>query len=214
MSFVSLRFLLFFTAAALVYWVLPKQARPFWLLLASCGFYISFRAAYALLLAACTAVTYLGALAMDRTEELTLKRLCMLLCAAVCIGIPAVFKYAGFFADSLHALGLAGERRFSLVVPVGVSFYTFQALGYLIDVYKGRLRAEKSLVRYALFVSFFPQLTAGPIGQADALLPQLGGDARFDWLRVRRGLLRMCWGCFMKLVIADRLPWTPPRPAA
>lgn len=205
MSFVSVRFLLFFPIAALIYWVLPKRARALWLLAASYYFYACWQASFALLMAFCTLVAYGGALAMDRTEAKAGKRLWLLLCAGVCLCILTVFKYAGFIADTFHALGLAGQRHFSVVVPLGISFYTFQALGYLIDVYRGKIPAEKNILRLALFVSFFPQLAAGPIERAGALLPQLFGDAPFDWLRVRRGLLRMCWGFFEKLVIADRL---------
>lgn len=205
MSFASLSFLLFFPTAALVYWVLPKRARPAWLLLASYVFYMWSQPACGLLMAACTLVTYAGALGIARTASRTRRRLWASVCAGLCLGILAVFKYAGFFADTLCALGLSGPRGFDILVPVGISFYTFQSIGYLIDVYRGDLAPEKSLLRYALFVSFFPQLVAGPIERAGSLLPQLDGDVTFDWARCRRGLLRMAWGFFLKLVIADRL---------
>lgn len=205
MSFVSLRFLIFFPIAALVYWVVPRRARPVWLLMASYYFYMCRYPVYALLMAACTLATYAGARLIARSAARKTKKLWAAACIAVCLGILGVFKYAGFFADTLFALGLAGPRGFDILVPVGVSFYTFQSLGYLIDVYRGDLAPERSIVRYALFVSFFPQLVAGPIERAGSLLPQLDGDRPFDWKRVRRGLMRMCWGFFLKLVIADRV---------
>ena len=188
MSFVSLPFLLFFPAAAVVYRVLPARLRPGWLLLASYIFYMAWRPIHALLPAACTLAVYFGARAAERAVSLRGKRVLTAICAAVCLGIFIVFKYTG-----------------AVSVPVGISFFTFQALGYLVDVYRGRIRAEKDPVRCALFIAFFPQLAAGPIERAEELLPQMDGSARFDRLRTREGLLRMGWGFFLKLVIADRL---------
>lgn len=205
MSFVSLRFLIFFPIAALVYRLLPGRARPVWLLGASYYFYMCGQPGYALLMAACTLISYAGALLIARADTRRGKTLWAAACLIACLGILGVFKYAGFFADTLAALGLAPERRFSLIVPVGISFYTFQAVGYVIDVYRGDLAPERNFIRYALFVSFFPQLVAGPIERAGDLLPQLGGELDRDPKRVRRGLARMCWGFFLKLVIADRV---------
>lgn len=204
MSFVSLSFLIFFPAAALVYRILPTRARPVWLLLASYCFYMWSRPAYALLMALSTLVTYVCALGMGKAGDTAGRRLWAAAGLVICLGILAVFKYAGFFADTLCDLGLTGPRGFDIVVPIGISFYTFQALGYVIDVYRGDLEPEKSLLRYALFVSFFPQLVAGPIERAGALLPQLDGRRPLSPERTRRGLVRMCWGFFLKLVIADR----------
>lgn len=205
MSFVSLRFLIFFPIAALVYWVLPKRARQVWLLFASYFFYMDRQPACALIMAACTLVTYAGARLIGGAGSRRAKKLWAAACFSVCLGILGVFKYAGFFADTLYALGLTGPRGFDILLPVGVSFYTFQSLGYIADVYRGDMPPEKSIVRYGLFVSFFPQLVAGPIERAGSLLPQLDGCSPFDWARVRRGLVRMCWGFFLKLVIADRV---------
>lgn len=204
MSFVSLRFLIFFPIAALVFWVIPKRARPVWLLLASYYFYMCLQPVYALLMAGCTLVSYVGALLVDRAKTPGKRKLWAAAGIIVCFAALGVFKYAGFLADTLASLRLAPARTFSLAVPVGISFYTFQAVGYVIDVYRGTIRPERNILRFALFVSFFPQLVAGPIERAGDLLPQLRCESAFSWERARRGLLRMCWGFFLKLVIADR----------
>ncbi|MDD3429328.1 MAG: MBOAT family protein, partial [Oscillospiraceae bacterium] len=120
------------------------------------------------------------------------------------------FTYGGFFLQNLNWIltklgGAPSEATFSILLPVGISFYTFQALGYTVDVYRGDVEAEKSFVRYALFVSFFPQLVAGPIERSKNLLHQLKTPHPLTWLRLKRGFLLMLWGFFQKLVIADRV---------
>lgn len=128
------------------------------------------------------------------------------------LGILCVFKYANFFLANISRLTSAVgigviDRRLDLLLPVGISFYTFQALGYIIDVYRGEVKAEKSLLRYALFVSFFPQLVAGPIERSKNLLRQMQGIASIEvwnFERVRDGFFLMVWGLFQKMVIADR----------
>ena len=121
-----------------------------------------------------------------------------------------VFKYYNFLNDSLTeglaALGL----KFSMpglnwAVPVGISFFTFQAVGYMLDVYHGRVKAEKNLLDYVLFVSFFPQVTSGPISTAEELMPQIKATHKFDYEQGKQGLKYLLWGMFIKLVIADRL---------
>ncbi len=128
------------------------------------------------------------------------------------LGILAVFKYMNFALDMLSEvcsrIGLGTiDRRLDLLLPVGISFYTFQALGYTIDVYRNKVSAEKNIINYALFVSFFPQLVAGPIERSGNLLNQIWNIKSlklFDYDRIRDGLLLMVWGLFQKLVIADR----------
>ena len=205
MSFVSLRFLIFFPLAALVFWIVPKRARPVWLLLASYYFYMCWQPVYALLMAGCTLAAYAGGLLVGRAGTPGGRRLWAAVSVTACLAVLGVFKYAGFLADTLFYAHLAPARTFSLVVPVGISFYTFQAVGYVIDVYRGTIRPEKNILRFALFVSFFPQLVAGPIERAGDLMPQLRCESRFSWEKTRRGLLRMLWGFFLKLVIADRV---------
>lgn len=211
--FNSVDYLIFFPIVVLLYFLLPQKLRNFWLLLASYYFYMNWNAGYALLLLGSTLVTYLCGLLLDRLREK--KRAAgmkLLLCVSFLLnlGILFVFKYADFFADNLGRLCAAGGydvaiRRFDLVLPVGISFYIFQALGYTMDVYRGQARAEKNFFKYALFVSFFPQLVAGPIERSRNLLRQFDEKHTFEVERVRRGLLMMAWGLFMKVVIADNL---------
>ena len=215
MLFNSLEFLVFFPAVVAVYFVIPRRARSLWLLVASYYFYMSWNPRYALLIALSTAVTYLCGLAVDRFRAGGRRRAMKLAVAAslvINLGILALFKYANFALTNLAALagrlGLGfAPRRLDLLLPVGISFYTFQALGYTIDVYRGDIPAERNPLRYALFVSFFPQLVAGPIERSKNLLSQVDRVEEFDlWQgeRVRDGLLLMGWGLFQKLVIADR----------
>ena len=128
---------------------------------------------------------------------------------AINLSILFVFKYFGFAMNTIAGIAARlhitiQEPSFSLLLPVGISFYTFQALSYTMDVYRGDVKAEKSFVRYALFVSFFPQLVAGPIERSSHLLGQMSEEHHFDYERVKSGLMLMLWGFFEKLVIADR----------
>ncbi|MDO4478055.1 MAG: MBOAT family O-acyltransferase [Lachnospiraceae bacterium] len=215
MVFNSFAFLCFFPIVVFIYFLIPAKCRYIWLLLASYYFYMSWNPKYALLIAASTIVTYLSGLLISRyrtAEKASLCRLCVAGSLVINLGILFLFKYADFFFNSLGViLGKVGiqfaEGRFDLLLPVGISFYTFQALGYTIDVYRGQTEAERNPLRYALFVSFFPQLVAGPIERSKNLLTQLQNIHTISvWQhdRVRDGLLLMMWGLFQKIVIADR----------
>ena len=209
MIFNSYAFLAFFPIVTLAYYLMPMRARRPWLLAASYYFYMCWNAQYALLIAASTLVTYLCALALGRMEAKTGRRAVLALGLAINLGILCFFKYFGFFTDTFARIAARlGVRlaipAFDVLLPVGISFYTFQALGYMIDVYRGKLPPERSLMRYALFVSFFPQLVAGPIERSENLLRQVNEDHPLDEKAVRDGLLVMLLGFFEKLVIADR----------
>lgn len=206
MLFNSFNFLVFFPAVVLVYFLIPQKVRYVWLLAASYYFYMCWNPKYVLLLLFSTAVTYLGGLAIERFAA---KKLFLAGTVVMNLTVLFVFKYFDFALDNLNSiLGKmhiqAIEPGFSLLLPVGISFYTFQALGYTIDVYRKEIPAEKNFLRYALFVSFFPQLVAGPIERSKNLLKQINEPHSFDYLRMRKGLLIMLWGYFLKLVIADR----------
>ena len=217
MLFNSVDFLLFFPLVTAVYFLLPHRARWVWLLIASYYFYMCWNAKYALLIALSTLITYASGLLIHRAEGIPepgrrerMKKLWVFLSFASNLAILFFFKYFGFFWDNLTAvLALAGialkRPAFDIVLPVGISFYTFQALSYTVDVYRGEVEPEKNPFRYALFVSFFPQLVAGPIERSKNLLSQLYERHTFDPDRVREGLLLMLWGMFEKIVIADRL---------
>lgn len=218
MLFNSIDFMIFFPIVLSIYFVIPKKLRAIWLLIASYYFYMSWNPTYALLIAASTVVTYCSALLIDaRSSKGTYKhakykKLLLLAALFINLGILGLFKYGNFVIDSigglLQALHVtAAPRRFDFLLPVGISFYTFQALGYLIDVYRGDIKAETDPVRYALFVSFFPQLVAGPIERSKNLLSQLKNISvirLWDAKRVTSGAILMVWGYFMKMVIADR----------
>lgn len=165
--------------------------------------------AYALLLLTSTVITYLAALGIGYFKEKRKKKICLVSSLVLNLAILFLFKYFNFLAMNietvLQASGLAVNMpKFALLLPVGISFYTFQALGYSIDVYRGTVKIERDFPTYALFVSFFPQLVAGPIERSKNLLPQFKQQHRFDYDAVMSGVKLMVWGYFMKLVLADR----------
>lgn len=210
MIFNSLQYALFLFLVVILYFVLPQKTRWAFLLAASYFFYMSWDARYALLLLFSTVITYFSALLLHRAQNHGQKVLYLVSCLVVNLGILFVFKYFNFFnetlADAIRLLGIRYQPlKLSLVLPVGISFYTFQTLGYLIDVYKGKSEPERHFGKYALFVSFFPQIAAGPIGRFDSLRPQLDSKHPFDTERIRSGLLLIGQGLIKKLVIADRL---------
>lgn len=208
MLFNSQLFAVFLTAVFLLYYILPARFRWVFLLLASYGFYMNLHAAYGLLLFFSTLLTFLLALRLEKAPDQKKKRLCLTGGILPLLAILLVFKLGAPVIDRINALIDAGRLSLHpltlrILLPAGVSFYFFQSMGYLIDVYKGKVRAERHFGHYALFVSFFPQLLAGPIGRADALLPQLKAERRFDYDSASYGLKLMAWGYFKKLVIAD-----------
>lgn len=212
MLFNSFEFLIFFPIVTLVYFVIPQRVRYLWLLAASYYFYMSWNPQYALLIAASTVFTWVSALVMERLGGAGGRKKSWVLwgCILFNLAILFFFKYYAFAAGNVEALGrLVGLElhvpAFDVLLPVGISFYTFQALGYVIDVYRGELKGERNLLRYALFISFFPQLVAGPIERSRNLMHQMHEPHYFDPKRVRDGLLLMGWGFFEKLVLADRI---------
>ena len=206
MIFNSVTYLFFFPAVVLLYFLLPHRFRNLWLLAASFLFYMNWNAAYGLLLFGSILVTYLTAVGMEKTEKHSGRKAVMLTGLVLNLGALIYFKYSGFLVNNLnHLLPGSQIQPPDILLPVGISFYIFQALGYTLDVYYQKIRPEKNFFRYALFVSFFPQLVAGPIERSRNLLPQFEEKHTFDVDRVRRGLLLMLWGLFMKIVIADRL---------
>ena len=217
MLFNSFPFLIFFPLVTLVYFLIPERLRVVWLLGASYYFYMCWNPKYALLMLLSTTITYFSGLLLRDAERIPdpvarqrRKKLWVGLSFGSNLAILCTFKYLSFLLDNLvRLLGLAGlsvtAPAIDLLLPVGISFYTFQALGYTVDVYRGDTRAEPNFFRYALFVSFFPQLVAGPIERSGSLLKQLQRPRKFHYRRARAGLLRMGWGFFQKLVIADRV---------
>ena len=218
MLFNSLQFLIFFPLVVCVCFVLPKKVRYIWLLIASYFFYMCWNAKYALLLLFSTSVTYVSGLLIDRAGRMDedreraarYKKLCVAGSFILNLSVLFFFKYFDFAVNSMsRVLALVhiqlNRPAFDVLLPVGISFYTFQALSYTMDVYRGEIYAEKNFLRYALFVSFFPQLVAGPIERSKNLLKQLADPPKPDIDRIRDGALLMLWGYFLKVVMADRI---------
>jgi alginate O-acetyltransferase complex protein AlgI len=216
MLFNSLSFLVFFAVVGTVYYAVPHRFRWPLLLLASLYFYAAFSPLYVLLLVGVTAVAYAGALAISSSEELVTRR--VILAAAIITVVSAllVFKYYGFVVGTLEGWFGGSEApdstsifprfpRLDLVLTVGLSFYTFSCISYLADVYAGRLEAERHFGHFAVYVSYFPKLLAGPIERAGPFLAQIREPVVFSAAGVGLGLQLMLWGLFKKVVIADYL---------
>jgi len=213
MIFNSFHFLLFFPIVTLIYFIVPKKIRYIWLLLASYYFYMCWNVKYVLLLLISTVTTWIAGWIIRVCHEPVGKKLAVAGCVSINLGLLFCFKYVDFLVDicngilSIFHVKLL-ENSFDVLLPVGISFYTFQALGYIIDVYRGRIEPEKNILRYALFVSFFPQLVAGPIERSENLLGQINGvesKSLWNYENVTDGLTLMLWGLFVKMVIADRV---------
>ena len=211
MLFNSMDYLMFFPIVLMIYFLLPAKIRYVWLLIASYYFYTCWYAKHAVILLFCTIVTYAGALLLGMVNKnVLLRKVCMAGCIIINIAILVYFKYRGFFFDNLSQLSALTKLNFTVpkvdyTLPIGISFYTFQAMGYLIDVYRGQIKAEKNFLKYALFVSFFPQLVAGPIERSGNLLKQIHVPTKFNADHVRDGLLTIAYGLFIKVVIADNI---------
>ena len=210
MLFNSYSFLVFFPVVVLIHFLLPKKVQYLWLLATSYYFYMNWDARYVLLLLFSTAVTYASGLIMEQAQTDKGRKMAVAISFVLNIGVLFFFKYFNFAIDSvnlvLSQIHLSVPKPdFQLLLPVGISFYTFQALSYTMDVYRKEITAERNFFKYALFVSFFPQLVAGPIERSKNLLKQVNKTYRFDYDKMREGLLIMLWGYFLKLVVADRV---------
>jgi D-alanyl-lipoteichoic acid acyltransferase DltB (MBOAT superfamily) len=209
MLFNSLEFAIFFPIVAILYFWLPQRLRTVHLLVASCIFYMAFIPAYILILALTIVIDYFAGLWIERSEGPRRKRLLVVSIVATCL-VLAVFKYFYFFTENFVGfVGLFGWQltgpTIDIILPIGLSFHTFQSLSYVIEVYRRQQKAESNFITYATYVMFFPQLVAGPIERPQNLLHQFHEHHRFEYERVVSGLKRMAWGFFKKLVIADRL---------
>lgn len=211
MLFNSVQFLIFFPLVCLVIllstYILKKNIiNQILLLAASLYFYMCWNPAYLLLILTSVLITYMSGLCMENKSSRR-KKLILTLSLISNLGILFFFKYANFIAGTIYSVFRLGStyKPFDILLPVGISFYTFQALGYSIDVYRGTIKAERNVITYALFVTFFPQLVAGPIERSENLLSQFKVDHTFDYDRVTDGLKRAAWGMFKKVVVADTL---------
>lgn len=210
MLFNSLAFAVFLPIVFLLYWAVSQKYRYIVLLISSYYFYMSWNVKYVVLILFTTGISYGCAVLMEKFQKKAVKRMFMAGAVAASLLVLFFFKYFDFaqntlarllesFAIKLHPVTL------SLMLPVGISFYTFQTLSYVIDVYKGEVEAEHNFFKYAAFISFFPQLVAGPIERTKNLLPQIDCEHRFTYEKGSYGMKLMAWGFFKKLVIADNL---------
>ena len=201
MVFNSVAYAIFFPVVSIIYLCLGTGAGNIWLLICSYFFYMSADIRYGAILFGASLVTFISTNILDRQGENALPRkVTCVIAVAIELSLLFFFKYFDFFNE------MTGSRlNVSFLLPVGISFYVFQAVGYIVDVYRGEAAAERNFVRAMLFVSFFPGLLSGPISRAGELIPQFKEKHVFDYARVREGLIRMGWGLFLKLVIAARL---------
>lgn len=217
MLFNSVHFILFFPVVTLMYFLIKPKFRWMWLLFSSYYFYMSWNPKYAILMAFSTMVTYTSGILISNSNKISsyikskrIKILVVIFSLAINLGILFFFKYYEFFFYNVSRIFSIANIKinypmFDIILPVGISFYTFQALSYTIDVYRGDIEPEKNFGKYALFVSFFPQLVAGPIEKSKDLLNQFNNTYAFEYERVKNGLLLMVWGYFQKMVVADRV---------
>lgn len=210
MLFNSIEFLGFFAVIFAVYFFVPQKFRWLLLLLGSYFFYGYWKKEYLLLLVFPTLVTYFAARGMAVTKTPGWRKFIFLSGLLAALGLLFVFKYLELFRQTVHDLmgyfmHVQPLSSLKIILPIGISFFTFKIISYLIDVYYQKIPAEKHLGIYALYVSFFPQLLAGPIDRAAQFIPQLKNPVDFDWERITSGFRLVVWGLFKKMVIADRL---------
>ncbi|MCF8456786.1 MAG: MBOAT family protein [Bacteroidales bacterium] len=210
MLFNSFQFLAFFPLVIIFYYSLPHKWRWALLLAASYYFYMCWKAEYIFLILFSTAIDYWAGLQMGKTTDRQKRKKFLVLSLIVNLGLLFSFKYFNFVNDSVRSIFdhynlFYGVPAFNVLLPVGISFYTFQTISYSIDIYRGRSAPEKHFGRFALYVAFFPQLVAGPIERSIKLLPQFSKKIEMNGDQILSGLKLMLWGFFKKIVIADRL---------
>lgn len=209
MLFNSIQFAIFFIVVTGLYFVLPFRYRWALLLAASCYFYMAFIPVYILILLFTILIDYFAGIWLEKIQGK--KRKWFLVASLIAnIGVLAFFKYYNFLAtnlsDLLHVFNFSARiPALAIILPIGLSFHTFQAMSYTIEVYRGNQKAEKHFGIYALYVMFYPQLVAGPIERPQNLIHQFHTEHTFDYDRMAEGLKQMLWGLFKKIVIADRL---------
>lgn len=217
MLYNSFDFLIFFPIVCMIYYIIPFRFRHIFLLFSSYYFYMCWNPQYALLLLATTVITYFSGIFIGYADEIQeekkrnfWKKFFVAVPFVLNLSILFFFKYFNFAVASINrALSYANvapvAATFDIILPVGISFFTFQALGYTVDVYRGDISREKNFLKYALFVSFFPQLLAGPIERSKNLFKQINAIPKFEIKNIQVGLTKMLWGYFQKVVISDNV---------
>jgi alginate O-acetyltransferase complex protein AlgI len=210
MLFNSFQFLFFFIVVWLLFLATRGTPRKIILLIASYYFYMCWSTRYIFVIWAITLIDYVAGLQIEKTAALNRRRLFLGISLFCNLALLVIFKYFNFLTGSFHnAAHMFGLRYdpplLSIILPVGLSFHTFQAMSYTIEVYRGRVPAEKNLLEYALYVAFFPQMVAGPIERPYELLPQFHREPRVTLEGVRSGMVQALWGLFKKMVLADNV---------
>ena len=210
MLFNSLSFAVFLPIVFILYWAIPDKYRWVILFISSYYFYMSWNVKYVALILFTTVISYSCALGLERAKQQQKKKILITFTLVASLGCLFFFKYFNFASKSVaELLNLCTLKvhpiTLNLLLPVGISFYTFQTLGYVIDVYRGEVKAEHHFGKYATFIAFFPQLVAGPIERTKNLLPQIIGEHKFEYNKAAAGLRLMAWGFFKKMVVADTL---------
>jgi alginate O-acetyltransferase complex protein AlgI len=210
MLFNSFEYFLFLPVVVLVYFLLPFRWRNLFLLIGSYFFYMSMKWEFGFLLLFLSLVNYFAGLKIEGSASEKPRKLWLTLAIVISLGVLVYFKYAGFFireaTSLLNALGLNLRQSYlKIILPVGISFFTFQSLSYTSDVFKGKIKADRNIIDFLLFTSYFPTLLAGPISRATSLLVQLKEQQHFSSDRLLQGAKLILWGLFKKVVIADRL---------
>jgi D-alanyl-lipoteichoic acid acyltransferase DltB (MBOAT superfamily) len=210
MLFNSLPFIAFFIAVTVLYFTIPHRFRWFVLLVASCFFYMFFKAVYILILFFTIVIDYYAGIKLEETQDKKRKKLYLIISLIANIGVLVIFKYYNFInqnvTDLLVSWGIQNPIPFlNILLPIGLSFHTFQAMSYTIEVYRGNQKAERHFGIYALYVMFYPQLVAGPIERPQNIIHQFREPKQFEYANVSAGLKLMLWGFFKKVVVADRL---------
>ena len=215
MLFNSISFLIFFPVVILLYFIIPHRFRYIWLLAASYYFYMAWNPVYALLMLTSTFITYTSGILIDKANKTSgggnaakLKNIYVSISFILNLSILFFFKYFYFAVDNINILLSALhiqliQPKFDIILPLGISFYTMQMIAYIVDIYRGA-KAETNFIKYALFISFFPKLLAGPIERTATFLPQLQERKYFNYDNLKNGLLLMLYGYFLKMVIGDR----------
>ncbi len=210
MLFNSNEFYVFLPIVFALYWLFPQKHRWFFLLISSYYFYMSWEVKYVALIFATTVISYGTALLMERTEDKKKKKFWLVLALVLAIGVLFFYKYFNFLSDSvtkvLQSMAIPVQGlTLKLLLPAGISFYTFQVIGYLVDVYRGDVKACRHFGKYAAFISFFPQILSGPIARTRDLMPQIEREHTFDCDKAIAGAKQIAWGFFKKIAIADTL---------
>lgn len=208
MSFNSISFAIFLPIVFVLYWVMPHKFRWIVLLVASYFFYMSWNPKYVVLIFFTTLVSYIAAIIIEKKREQISPKIIVICSTLFCLGVLFVFKYFNFFVGTLSAIAgffslQVHPMTINLLLPVGISFYTFQTMSYVFDVYNGKAKVEHHFGIYAAFISFFPQLVAGPIERTNNLLPQIKSEKKFDYEFSMYGARQILWGFFKKIAVAD-----------